>query len=91
MYTGFSIQHIAAVIVPLRPGIRSLSHQSHSSFNDQISAAVRKQQFIKLQFCHLIAAAGVARLAACLGKLDVFGDKAVSVSSGSPMSVATNS
>jgi len=35
--------------------------------------------------------AGVARLAACLGKLDVFGDKAVSVSSGSPMSVATNS
>ena len=36
-------------------------------------------------------AAGVARLAACLGKLDVFGDKAVSVSSGSPMSVATNS
>lgn len=34
--------------------------------------------------------AGVHRLAACLGRQHMFGDKALSISSGSPMSVATN-
>jgi hypothetical protein len=34
--------------------------------------------------------AGVHKLAAALGRESVFGDRAVSVDSGSPMSVATN-
>jgi hypothetical protein len=41
-------------------------------------------------WCGCAVCAGIQRLATCLGKADVFGDKAISFSSGSPMSVATN-